>query len=56
MEKIIDQRIGKKTRRKTYLEYLVKRKGHLIEDVIWKNEDDIQKHGKLVQELMDRIP
>jgi hypothetical protein len=32
MEKIIDQRIGKKTRRKTYFEYLVKWKGHPIED------------------------
>ena len=32
-EKIIDQRIEKKTRRKTYFEYLVKWKGHLIEDV-----------------------
>jgi hypothetical protein len=27
MEKIIDQRVGKKTRRKTYFEYLVKWKG-----------------------------
>jgi hypothetical protein len=27
MEKIIDQRISKKTRRKTHLEYLVKWKG-----------------------------
>jgi hypothetical protein len=27
MEKIVDQRIGKKTRRKTYFEYLVKWKG-----------------------------
>ena len=26
MEKIVDQRIGKKTRRKTYFEYLVKGK------------------------------
>jgi hypothetical protein len=32
MEKIIDQRVGKKTRMKTYFEYLVKWKGHLIED------------------------
>jgi hypothetical protein len=33
MEKIIDQRISKKMRRKTHLEYLVKWKGHPIEDV-----------------------
>jgi hypothetical protein len=56
MEKIIDQRIGKKTRRKTYLEYLVKWKGHPVEDASWVNEVDIQRHGKSVQELMDRSP
>jgi hypothetical protein len=36
MEKIVDQRIGKKTKRKTYFEYLVKWKGHPIEDSIGK--------------------
>jgi hypothetical protein len=56
MEKIVDQRIGKKTRRKTYFEYLVKWKGHLIEDASWENEVSIQKHRKSVQELMDRSP
>jgi hypothetical protein len=33
MEKIVDQRIGKKTRKKTYFGYMVKWKGHPIEDV-----------------------
>jgi hypothetical protein len=56
MEKIDDQRIGKKTKRKTYFEYLVKWKGHSIEDANWENEFDIQKHGKSVQDLMDRSP
>jgi hypothetical protein len=56
MDKIIDQRISKKTRRKTHLEYLVKWKGHPIEYASWENEVDIQKHGKSVQELMDRSP
>jgi hypothetical protein len=56
MEKIIDQRIGKKTRRKTYFEYLVKWKDHPTEDASWVTEPDIQKHGKIVQELMDRSP
>jgi hypothetical protein len=56
MEKIIDQRIGKNTRRKTYFEYFIKWKGHPIEDVSWENEADIQKYGKSVQELMDRSP
>jgi hypothetical protein len=35
MTKIIDQRIGKKTRGKIYFEYLVKWKGQPIEDVSW---------------------
>jgi hypothetical protein len=48
MEKIIDQRIGKKTRRKNYFEYLVKRKGHPIANASWVNDFDIRKHGKLV--------
>jgi hypothetical protein len=56
MEKIVDQRIGKKTKRKTYFEYLVKWKGHPIEDASWKGQVDIQKNGKLVQDLMDKIP
>jgi hypothetical protein len=42
MEKIIDQRVGKKTQRKTYFEYLVKWKGHLIEDASWESEENIQ--------------
>jgi hypothetical protein len=56
MEKIVDQRIDKKTRRKTYFEYLVKWKGHPIEYSIWENEVAIQKHGKSVRELMDGSP
>ena len=52
MESIIDKRIRKKTRRKEYFEYLVKWKGHLVEDVSWEDEAEIQKHGKTVQELM----
>jgi hypothetical protein len=56
MEKIVDQRIRRKTRRKTYFEYMVKWKGHTIEDSSWENEAAIQKHGKSVQEIMDRSP
>jgi hypothetical protein len=56
MEWIIYQRIGKKTRRKTYFEYLIKQKGHPIEDTNWVREADIQMHGKSMQELMDRVP
>jgi hypothetical protein len=56
IEKIVDQRICKKTKRKTYFEYLVKWKGHPIEDVSRESEVDIQKHGKSIQELMDKSP
>jgi len=35
MERIIDQRIAKKTRRKVYFEYLVKWKDHPEEDSSW---------------------
>jgi hypothetical protein len=56
MENIIDQRVGKNTRRKTYLEYLVKWKGHPIEDASSESEADIQRHEQTMQELMDRSP
>jgi hypothetical protein len=54
MEKIIDQRVGKKTRRNTYFEYLVKWKGLTIEDASWESEANIQDHGNTVQELMNK--
>jgi hypothetical protein len=56
MENIVDQRTGKKTRRKTYFDYLVKWKGHPIEDASWENEATIQKHEKLVHDLMEKSP
>ena len=45
MESIIDKRIRKKTKRKEYFEYLVKWKGHPVEDANWKNEATIHRHG-----------
>ena len=56
MERILDKRVSKRTRRKEYFEYLVKWKGHLVEYASWENEAEIQKHGQNVQELMDRSP
>ena len=56
MECILDKRVGKKTRRKKYFEYLVKWKNHPVEDVSWESEAVIQKHGQTVQELIDRSP
>jgi hypothetical protein len=54
MESILDKRVSKRTRRKEYFEYLVKWKGHPVEDASWENEAEIQKHGQTVQELMNR--
>jgi hypothetical protein len=54
MESIIDKRINRKTRRKEYFEYLVKLKGHPIEDASWENEEEIQRHGQTVQDFMNR--
>jgi hypothetical protein len=45
MESILDKRVSKRTRRKEYFEYLVKWKGHPVEDASWENEAEIQKHG-----------
>jgi hypothetical protein len=45
MECILDKRMGKKTRRKQYFEYLVKWKNHPVEDASWETEVVIQKHG-----------
>ena len=56
MECTLDKRVGKKTRRKEYYEYLVKWKKHPVEDASWEIESEIQKHGQTVQELMDRSP
>jgi hypothetical protein len=56
MECILDKRVGKRTRRKQYFEYLVKWKNHPVEDASWENEAEIQKHGQTVQDLMDRSP
>jgi hypothetical protein len=53
MESIIDKRIRKKTRRKEYFEYLVKWKGHLVEDASWEDEAEIHKHGQTMQELVN---
>jgi hypothetical protein len=48
MESILDKRVIKRTRRKEYFEYLVKWKGHPVEDACWENEAKIQKNGQTV--------
>jgi hypothetical protein len=54
IERIINKRVSRKTKRKEYFEYLVKWKGHPVEDASWEDEEEIQKHGQIVQELMNR--
>jgi hypothetical protein len=41
MERILDRRVSKKTRRKQYFEYLVKWKNHPVEDASWETEAEI---------------
>ena len=53
MESILDKRISKRTRRKEYFEYLVKWKGHPVEDSSWEGEVEIHRHVQIVQELMN---
>jgi hypothetical protein len=55
-EKILKQRVGRKTRRKMHPEYLVKWRDDPVEDSSWVIESDILKHGNIVQELMDMSP
>jgi hypothetical protein len=41
MESIIIKNISRKTMRKEYFEYLVKWKGHPVEDASWEDEEEI---------------
>jgi hypothetical protein len=41
MERILDKRVGKKTRRKEYFEYLIKWKNLPVEDASWETEAEI---------------
>ena len=45
VEAILDKRIGKKTRRKTYYEYLVQWKGQTVADATWMTEKDLKALG-----------
>jgi hypothetical protein len=56
MQHILDKRVRKRTRQKKYFEYLVKWKNHPVEDASWETEEEIQRHGQTMQELMDRSP
>jgi hypothetical protein len=51
MEKILDTRVLKKTRRH---EYLIKWKNQPVEDATWMTEAVIQENGSTVEELMNK--
>ena len=53
-EHILDTRVTKKTRRKEYLEYLVKWKDRPMEDSTWMDEPGLQKVGHSIEDLMSR--
>ena len=42
VDSILDRRVVKRTKRKEYFEYLVKWKGHSINDVTWVDEHELQ--------------
>ena len=41
IEEILDSRVGRSTRNKTYEEYLVKWKGRLVEDSSWLAREEV---------------
>ena len=56
LERILDTRVGKKTRGKEYYEYLVKWKDRPLEDSTWMTTTMLQKSGVTIKDLMDRSP
>ena len=54
IERILDTQVAKRTRRKDYLQYLVKWKNRPIEDSLWLDAAQIQRAGYSVEELMER--
>ena len=53
-EHILDTRVTKKTRKKEYLEYMVKWKERPMEDSTWMDEATLQQVGHSVEDLMSR--
>jgi len=54
IERILDTQVARRTRRKEYLQYLVKWKNRPIEDSSWLNATQIQNAGYSVGDLMER--
>ena len=45
IEEILDSRVGRSTRNRTYEEYLVKWKGRLVEDSSWITREEVDHLG-----------
>ena len=54
VEAILDTKVVKSTRKKDYLDYLVKWKKQPIEDSIWMSSVDLEAKGFTVADLMNR--
>ena len=48
IEVVLDSRVGRNTRNKTYEEYLVKWKGRLVEDSSWLEREEVDHLGFLL--------
>ena len=51
---VLDTRVSKSTRKKDYLEYLVKWKKQKIEDYTWMSAAELEAKGFTVVDLMNR--
>lgn len=51
---ILNTQVARQTRKKEYLQYLVKWKNWPIEDSLWLDVGQIQRAGYSIKQLMDR--
>ena len=50
----MDTKVAKSTRKKDYLEYLVKWKEHPVEDATWMSTAELEAKGFVVNDLLNR--